>query len=109
MARSKHPKSKASKPSPYLIKGLTWRAILALIDVHEKHFGDDSMTQSLTTMGALNRRGLVTMHISYDKQQYRCIRARLTKRGESRLAACFFEYADAKSLLKVTERQRRAA
>lgn len=106
---AKYPRSKAKKPNPYLIKGLTWRAILALLDIQEKHFEDDSFTQSLTTMKPLERRGLIVMKISYDRDEYRRIRATLTKKGVSRIEACIFEFANAQAFMKALKALKKAA
>lgn len=109
MAKAKYPRTKAKRPDPYLIKGLTWRAILALLDVQEKYFEDDSFTQSLTTMNALERRGLVILQIAYDRDEYRRVRAKLTKKGESRIAACVYEYQNAQAFLKAIHALKKAA
>ena len=75
--------------------------MLALIDIYEKYFERESFSQSLTTIGPLQKRGLIhKVVITQTPAGQRLIKAQVTDKGVSRLDACVYEFATAEKFLK---------
>lgn len=77
----------------YWIKPLTFRQIVALLDIYEDKVDEDSPARDGRTTRGLRLQGLIVTRHKKDGD----VSHRLTKRGESRLAACSYEFSQNKT------------
>jgi hypothetical protein len=80
---------------------LSWRMVVALVDIDAKYTGEDSPSRHLNTIVALTRRGLIRLPVGVTVDAIKeDINLSLTKKGQEYLFMALHEYKHAKASLE---------